>query len=55
MQLLKAIRKSPAIQKANALSDLYLEKALKEVSYLPDHPVNKSLIDIANFMGKRKF
>jgi len=55
MQLLKAIRKSSAIQKANALSDRYLEKALKEVSYLPDHPVNKSLIDIANFMGKRKF
>lgn len=54
-QLLKAIRKSDAIQKANHISDLYLQKALKEVDKLPNHPVNKSLVDIANFMGKRKF
>lgn len=54
-QLLKAIRKSEAIQKANHLSNLYLDKALKEVQKLPEHPVKKSLVDIANFMGKRKF
>lgn len=55
LQLLKAIRKSPAIQRANRLSDKYLEKALHEISFLPENPVKKSLVDIANFMGKRKF
>lgn len=55
LQLLKAIRKSPAIQRAYELSDRYLEKALKEIDYLPENPVKKSLVDIANFMGKRKY
>lgn len=55
LQLLKAIRKSSAIQRAYELSDRYLEKALKEIEYLPENPVKKSLVDIANFMGKRKY
>ncbi|MBQ0139422.1 MAG: heptaprenyl diphosphate synthase component II [Kurthia sp.] len=55
LQLLKMIRKSSAIQRANRLSDKYLEKALHEISFLPENPVKKSLVDIANFMGKRKF
>ncbi|PWI24488.1 heptaprenyl diphosphate synthase component II [Kurthia sibirica] len=54
-QLLKAIRKSSAIKRAGDLSDQYLAKALKEVERLPDNPVKKSLVDIALFMGKRKF
>ncbi|MEG0258932.1 MAG: heptaprenyl diphosphate synthase, partial [Lysinibacillus sp.] len=54
-QLLKAIRKSDAIKRASALSDRYLEKALLEVEQLPNNPVKKSLVDIAVFMGKRKF
>ena len=53
--MLKIIRKSDAIQQAAKLSDKYLQKALKEVEALPNHPMKKKLRDIALFIGRRKF
>lgn len=54
-QMLAYVRKSDAIKEATKISDLYLQKALKEVEALPNHPVKKKLRDVALFMGKRKF
>ena len=52
---LKMVRKSDVIKQTRVISDKYLQKALKEVEALPNHPVKKKLRDIAVFMGKRKF
>lgn len=52
---LKMVRKSDVIKQTRTISDKYLQKALKEVEALPNHPVKKKLRDIAVFMGKRKF
>ncbi|TAA72545.1 heptaprenyl diphosphate synthase component II [Planococcus salinarum] len=55
MEIVKMIRSSPALQEAKALSDRYLDKALKELSYLPKGQANKTMRKIAMFIGKRKF
>ena len=55
LQMLKLVRKSPAINEAARISDKYLQKALREVEHLPNHPMKKKLRDIALFIGKRKF
>ncbi len=55
LALVKRIRESDAIDKAKALSNKYLQKALKEIDALPSSPAKKSLRDIALYMGKRKF
>lgn len=52
---LKKIRKSDAIEESYYVSNLYLQKALKEVDALPNNSAKKSLRDIALYMGKRKF
>ena len=54
-ELLQIVRKSPAIEEAAKISNLYLQKALKEVEALSDNPMKKKLKDVALFMGKRKF
>ena len=54
-QMLAYVRKSNAIKEASKISDLYLQKALKEVEALPNHPMKKKLRDVALFMGKRKY
>ena len=54
-QMLAYVRKSTAIKEASKISDLYLQKALKEVEALPNHPMKKKLRDVALFMGKRKY
>lgn len=54
-EMLRLMRKSEAIRRAQHVSDLYLDKALKEIEALPDHKAKKSLKDIALYMGKRKF
>lgn len=54
-EMLKLVRKSSAIQEAARISDQYLQKALREVEALPNHPMKKKLRDIALFIGKRKF
>lgn len=55
MEIVKMIRSSPALQEAKALSDQYLDKALKELSHLPKGQANKTMRKIALFIGKRKF
>lgn len=55
MEIVKMIRTSPALQEAKAISDQYLEKALKELDQLPKGPANKTMRKIAMFIGKRKF
>ena len=55
IEMLKLVRKSPAINEAAKISDKYLQKALHEVEQLPNHPMKKKLRDIALFIGKRKF
>lgn len=55
MEIVKMIRNSPALQEAKVLSDQYLDKALKELSYLPKGQANKTMRKIAMFIGKRKF
>ncbi|MER1956308.1 MAG: heptaprenyl diphosphate synthase component II [Solibacillus sp.] len=52
--MLVLVRKSAAIKEATKISNLYLQKALKEVEALPNHPMKKKLRDIALYMGKRK-
>jgi len=52
---LKKIRQSDAIEESYRISNLYLQKALREVEALPSNSVKKSLKDIAIYMGKRKF
>ncbi|MEK4699184.1 heptaprenyl diphosphate synthase component II [Solibacillus sp. FSL R7-0668] len=53
-EMLALVRKSDAIKEATKISNLYLQKALKEVEALPNHPMKKKLRDIALYMGKRK-
>ncbi|WP_042477978.1 heptaprenyl diphosphate synthase component II [Bacillus ndiopicus] len=55
MKMLQYVRHSDAIKQATAISDKYLQKALKEVEALPKHPMKKKLRDVALFIGKRKF
>lgn len=55
LEMLQIVRGSDAIQKAMEMSNQFLEKALKEVEKLPEHPIKKKLKDIALFIGKRKF
>lgn len=55
LHIVKLIRNSPAIKESKAISERYLNKALKELSYLPKSTANKTMRNIAFFIGKRKF
>ncbi|PKR78851.1 heptaprenyl diphosphate synthase [Halalkalibacillus sediminis] len=48
------IRESEAIEQAYQMSRKYLDKALHEISFLPDQRAKKSLKQIANYLGKRQ-
>jgi heptaprenyl diphosphate synthase len=54
-EMLTLVRQSNTIKEATKISNLYLQKALREVEGLPNHPMKKKLRDIALYMGKRKF
>jgi heptaprenyl diphosphate synthase len=54
-KIITLIKKSGAIEKSIALSDLYLEKALRLLSDLPGNRAKKALHDIAKYIGKRKY
>ncbi len=54
-KIITLIKKSDAIEKSIALSDLYLKKALAELEGLPANRTKKTLHDLARFIGKRKF
>ncbi|PKR85910.1 heptaprenyl diphosphate synthase component II [Heyndrickxia camelliae] len=53
--IIAAIKETGAIEKAHQLSQRYLQKALSVLKELPDNRTKKSLIEIANFVGKRKY
>ncbi|WP_102027195.1 heptaprenyl diphosphate synthase component II [Salirhabdus sp. Marseille-P4669] len=53
--LIEEIRSSDAIDKAYRLSEKYLEKAYEELSILPDCKAKDALMDIAKYIGRRKF
>ncbi|MDN7241111.1 heptaprenyl diphosphate synthase component II [Planococcus sp. N028] len=55
LHIVKMIRNSPAIKESKAISERYLNKAIKELSYLPKGTANKTMRNIALFIGKRKF
>lgn len=54
-ELLEALRHSEGLSKAKRISNLYLEKAMKELQGLPKSNAKRSLQNIALFMSKRKF
>ena len=54
-EMLTYIRQSGAIEKSQALSDRYLEKARKEIAHLPNNKAKKALEQIAAFIGERKY
>ncbi|MGE6258840.1 heptaprenyl diphosphate synthase component II [Heyndrickxia sporothermodurans] len=49
------IKETGAIEKSNLLSQRYLKKAMDILEQLPNNRIRKSLIDVANFIGKRKY
>ena len=55
MEMLTYIRNTDAIEKAQTVSDLYLQKALDEIAELPDNDAKKAFVQIASFIGKRKY
>ena len=55
VEMIAFIRESGAIAKAEAVSDLYLQKALNEISDLPDGTGKKAFQQIAAFIGKRDY
>ena len=54
-RMLAYIRESGAIEKSQQVSDMYLRKAIAEVESLPDNDAKKAFLQIAAFLGKRKF
>jgi heptaprenyl diphosphate synthase len=53
--LIEDIKSCGAIEQSHEISSRYLKKALKELEGLPRNGAHKTLRDIANFIGKRKF
>lgn len=53
--IISLIKQTGAIEKSRALSDLYLKKALRILADLPANQANKTLQEIAKYIGKRKF
>lgn len=54
-EMLSYIRGTDAIEKAQKVSDLYLQKALRELDTLPKGDSKKAFVQIAEFIGKRKY
>jgi len=54
-KIIMLIKNSDAIDRSLKVSDLYLAKALKELEYLPNNRSKKALINIAKYLGKRKY
>ncbi|MDQ0427595.1 heptaprenyl diphosphate synthase [Planomicrobium stackebrandtii] len=55
LTVVRTIRNSSAIEEAKAMSERYLEKALRELSFLPKGQAVKTMRKIAFFIGKRNF
>lgn len=54
-EVIQLIKGSDAIERSLAVSDKYLDKAIKILHELPDSKTKKTLKDLAKFIGKRKY
>ncbi|MFT8321539.1 MAG: heptaprenyl diphosphate synthase component II [Bacillus sp. (in: firmicutes)] len=54
-EIIDLIKNSDAIERSLEISNLYLEKALKSIEDLPNNRSKKALINIAKYLGKRKY
>lgn len=54
-EVIEAIKQSGAIEEATKVSENYLEKAFKQLQTLPANRARKTLAQIAQNIGKRKF
>ncbi|MCA1054641.1 heptaprenyl diphosphate synthase component II [Rossellomorea aquimaris] len=54
-KVIAAILSTDAIDRAHRVSRMYLDKALDDLESLPQNRVKKTLKNIANFIGKRKY
>lgn len=52
--ILTALHKTDAIERSYEISDRYLQRALKTISTLPASRANKTLHNIATYIGKRR-
>jgi heptaprenyl diphosphate synthase len=53
--IIQSIKNSGAIERSLNMSDQYLKKALHILNEFPDNRAKKTLRDIANFIGRRKY
>jgi heptaprenyl diphosphate synthase len=53
--VISSILSSDAIERSHRVSRMYLDKALTDLELLPQNRVKKTLKNIANFIGKRKY
>jgi len=54
-EMLTYIQSTDAIEKAQAVSDLYLQKAMDEIIPLPEGEAKKAFMQISAFIGTRKY
>ena len=54
-EVISSIQATDAIDRSHELSRMYLDRALKDLEHLPYNRVKKSLKNIANYIGKRKY
>ncbi|RSK51978.1 heptaprenyl diphosphate synthase component II [Bacillus canaveralius] len=54
-EIISLIKNSSAIERSVQISDRYLDKAISLLDELPDNRANKTLKEIARYIGKRKF
>ncbi|MFS0751574.1 heptaprenyl diphosphate synthase component II [Oceanobacillus sp. 1P07AA] len=52
--LIQQLKRTDAIKRSYAVSDLYLTKALSALDEIPDSRAKKTLQDIATYIGKRR-
>ncbi|OIU71236.1 heptaprenyl diphosphate synthase component II [Rossellomorea aquimaris] len=54
-EVIAAILASDAIERSHRVSRMYLDKALEDLDQLPQNRAKKTLKNVANFIGKRKY
>ncbi|MBH9967763.1 heptaprenyl diphosphate synthase component II [[Bacillus] enclensis] len=54
-KVIASILASDAIERSHRVSRMYLDKALEDLEHLPQNRVKKTLKNVANFIGKRKY
>ncbi|QHS22587.1 heptaprenyl diphosphate synthase component II [Virgibacillus sp. MSP4-1] len=53
--IVEEIKQSDVIEKSFRVSELYLQKAYKQLEVLPQSKAKKALMDIAKYIGKRSY